>query len=206
MIGVLIPTRQRRGLYVATVSNLTTTAGRSDTWRAYGRADDDDRETYAGIASVTFGPRHGYPAIFRYFNELAEQAFADGCRWVLLWNDDMRFTERGWDEALLAIDTDRPRVVDFPGDVSPAVNLGYWQATGRISNQTHCDTWVQFVGDMAGIRSHLWHKVAHIRDEVRDAITYETQAVYDLSSPEFFSSITQSEIADDACKVKEANR
>lgn len=166
-ISVLIPTRGRPQPLEASVRMLLHLAARPERVEILLRVDEDDpvdyeREIWALFARrgepsvpgrVVRGPRHGYPNLHLYFNELA--AVATG-RWCVLWGDDTYMATPRWDAVLDGI----PGKLVVAGTEAnhgrspctfPIFTRTYFEALGHVSLNCHNDTWIEETSKAAGL-------------------------------------------------------
>jgi hypothetical protein len=173
--------------------------------------DADDETGSAYLQAVTAVPRrvywfqhrHGYRHLHRYYNDLAEEA---GGQWLVLWNDDARMARRGWDLAIREQDPRKLAALNItseqPGGMNlfPVVTRRWFDVVGHLSRQAHTDTWIQDVSRAAGVeRNERRVVVEHLREGDGDAI-------YAVTSPEFYSPAFTDLRAIDADKLREAVR
>lgn len=111
LLSVLLPTRGRPEKLKAAVASCFDTADDPANVEVRIRVDDDDEATVGtafalereyGLHRVRVGskgPRgNGYLDIHLWLGELAKAACGD---WLLLFNDDATFSQKGWDTVLL---------------------------------------------------------------------------------------------------------
>ena len=106
LVSILIPSRGRPEYLKHAVASCFETVDDRKNVEVLIRCDEDDKETidvairlqqFFGL-SWYCGPRKlGYLSLPEYFNSLLPQAKGD---WLILFNDDACFTQKGWDTAL----------------------------------------------------------------------------------------------------------
>lgn len=209
MISLLCPSRTRHKLLY---DNLTTTLfnATSDIEVLVGiDKDDPGREFYdvlddfgSAVKVVKFDPV-GYHQLHVYYNELARKAKGD---WLMLFNDDGVIVSEHWDKLFQEFDPDEPLVLNFWHEIDnlfPAISRKLYDIIGHFSLQTHADSWVQQIGERAGIQRYVpGMKIIHNKptDETGQASTH---AAMSHTGAEFSSPRFQDLINQDVAKVKD---
>lgn len=194
-ISVLLPSRGRPKALGETVDGLLDLADRPDAIQVLVGADPDDRATreadLPAQATVWTAPeRYGYPCLHEYVNRLAALSGGD---WLMLWNDDARMLNSGWDTivggqsagVLWPYSNDIPTCNTFP--IWPRA---WTDHLGHVSLSPHCDSWIQFLGQTIGRHKRVDVEILHDRADLTgghdDATRAESLAGYrtvDYGSP-----------------------
>ena len=191
MISVLAPSRGRPEPLRRSVQSL----GRGDI-EVLVRVDEDDPrlDDYLALPGmdVIVGPHHGYGALHRYYNELAERATGE---WLLIWNDDCIMQTRGWTRvvrrfegkmAVLNPDTNHDNW-EIDMNVFPIFPRRMVELMGHVSLSAHNDSWIEFVGRDAGIMVRVPIVVLHDRADLTGANHDETYEGRQIRHDEFHS-------------------
>lgn len=195
MISVLLPSRGRPKALTESIGSLLDHADRPGSIQILIAADPDDLDTL-GVdlpwqASIWTAPdRYGYPRLHEYVNRLAEQADGD---WLMLWNDDARLLNDGWDTAV----REQPPAVLWPhsNDIATCNTFPIWPRAwtdhlGHVSLSPHCDSWIQYLGQTLDrherVDVHILHDRADLTGGHDDQTRAESLAGYrttDYGSP-----------------------
>jgi glycosyltransferase involved in cell wall biosynthesis len=212
-VSVLLPTRARPASLQQSIRSLRDTATHPDQIEILTAVDADDPDTQAAASAlhartVVFPERLGYARLHAYVNTLAAHAAG---RWLLLWNDDATMKTPGWDLELTRAG-DAPYAVALPrdntgvGSCFPAITKPCVDLLGHVSLSPHCDTWIQDVGERAGISRPVDIDILHDRYDLtggHDDATYrEGRAGW--RTLEYFGPSTQALLDADAAAIREA--
>jgi hypothetical protein len=173
--------------------------------------DDDDPETGAvaqelGFYAVQF-PRHGYHQLHLYVNDLAKLSVG---HWLFLWNDDAVMETDDWDLFPNKYNPDTPLVLS-PASTGvghsmccfPIASRNLYGRLGHLSLSPHIDSWLQDLGNQAGILKNINVDILHDRFDFTgghdDATWAESRAGYRTS--EFYSPHMQTLLRRDVSKV-----
>lgn len=157
-ISVLLPTRGRFQRLHRAIGSLYESALDTARIEVLLRTDDDQPHAATFFETPRFielrGPRWGYGAMDRYYNELA--AAAQG-RLLFVWNDDTEMLTPKWDELLLTVTEPRVQfirrdVCQTADDTFPVVDRRIYESVGRLSGHCYVDTWLSHVSRDAGVR------------------------------------------------------
>jgi glycosyltransferase involved in cell wall biosynthesis len=167
-VSVLVPSRERPELLARSIESLRG----ADLEVLVALDEDDPRLTdYAGIGIPVVGPRHGYGALQRYYNELAMWATGG---WLLLWNDDCIMETENWMEIVRSYDGKM-------AVLNPLTNHNNWEIDmnvfpifprkmvelmGHVSLHCHNDSWIEYVARDAGIMVRVPITICHDRADL----------------------------------------
>lgn len=217
-ISVLLPTRKRLGGLVRTVNVLRELAGRPDDLEFLVRVDDDDPTDYGDFLATTpgvvflRGPRWGYKNMHMYYGQLAAAASHPWCQ---IWNDDMFMITNYWDQVLLARNPEKLHVQflkrdtygpEVPGDpykntdtACPAFPKKLFELMGRVSDNAHVDSWLDYVSEALGIKTFR-HDIVYHHDRLEDETAHECIAGWDWEA--FQNEKNTSSRTDDINKIR----
>lgn len=205
IVSVLVPSRQRPELLARSIDSL----GGGD-FEVLVRLDEDDPRLvdYAGLGSAAVGPRHGYPSLHNYYNELARRASGE---WLMIWNDDCLMQTANW---LQVIEAHRGQVVVL----NPTTNHDNWkidmnvfpifprkmfELMGHVSLSRHNDAWIEFVGRDAGIMVRVPIVIQHDRADLTGNNRDEVYAGREIDHRGFHSDALEHARELDARKIRE---
>jgi hypothetical protein len=183
-VSVLLPSRGRPQSLARSCESLLSRAldaARIEVWVGY---DDDDPET--GVAARDLGyhavsfSRHGYYQLHLYVNELAKQSSG---QWLFLWNDDAFMETAFWDLILDRYDPDTPLVLS-PASTGvghsmccfPIASRALYARLDHLSLSPHIDSWLQDLGNQAGILKNIDVDILHDRYDLTGGHNDETWA------------------------------
>lgn len=205
-ISVLLPSRGRPEMVKQTGDQLLALADRPETVEIILGLDQDDarRDEYQtyGIMWVAH-ERMGYGRLHEYYNQLAKYASGE---WMLLWNDDVFMTTKGWDTVLAGLPAST-LVADLQSEHTaaklccfPAVRRDAVAAVGGFSPHTpHCDTYWQDLGRGTGRITEVPIVVNHRRFDLSGNHNDETYAESksNYKSAEYYGPVVQDAIRRD---------
>jgi hypothetical protein len=192
VISVLVPSRERPGPLARSVESL----GGGRDLEVLVRVDEDDPclDDYLRVPGIEpiVGPHHGYGALQRYYNELAERATRD---WLFIWNDDCIMRTPGWIDvvrrydgklAVLNPDTNHDNwAIDM--NVFPIFPRRMVELIGHLSLSAHNDSWIEFLGRGAGIMARVPIVIVHDRADLTGNNDDATYAHREIAREEFHS-------------------
>jgi hypothetical protein len=191
VISVLVPSRGRPGPLARSIESLGDGA-----IEVLVRVDEDDPrlDDYLRLpgANVIVGPHHGYRALQRYYEELAERASGE---WLLVWNDDCIMQTADWTRVVRAYDgkmavlnpTTNHDNWEIDMNVFPIFPRRVPELLGHLSLSAHTDSWLEFVARDAGIMVRVPITVLHDRADLTGNNDDETYARREIAHEEFHS-------------------
>ena len=210
-VSILLPSRGRPQSLARTCESLRAHASDAARIEVLVGYDEDDPRT-GDVAddldcrSVVFS-RHGYDKLHLYVNYLAELAYG---RWLFLWNDDAVMQTDFWDLILDRYDSNTSLVLS-PSSTGvghsmccfPIVSCALFSRLGHMSLSPHIDSWLQDLGNQAGILRNVDVNILHDRYDLtgghNDETWAESRSGYRTS--EFYSEPMQKLLRRDISKV-----
>ncbi|GGV45758.1 glycosyltransferase family 2 protein [Streptomyces spectabilis] len=181
MISVLLPSRGRPQSLSDSIDSLLDHADRPGCIEILTGADPDDPDTYEinlpwQAIPWTAPERYGYSRLHEYVNQLAAKASGD---WLMLWNDDARMLNDGWDTA---VHKQPPSVLwPYSNDIPTCNTFPIWPRAwtdhlGHVSLSPHCDSWIQYLGQTLGLHQRVDVHILHDRDDLTGGHNDQTRA------------------------------
>lgn len=185
MISVLMPTRGRPELAKQAIASL----GKGVEVLVYLDEDDPKFNEYSfENVRVTTGERSGYNRLYNYYNILGEKATGD---WLMLWNDDAIMETEWWQDKIWRYNHTVPHVLTFheQDNLFPIISKKLFDLLGHFSLSPHVDSWVQYIGEHAGIQTLVPDvNIKHFREETQDDTYREGREHVKITSPEYNSA------------------
>lgn len=202
-ISVLLPTRRRIPLVIASVNSVLSLAKHPESIEIAIAYDDDDKDSddffqsrswrelidqYGAQDQVFKTPRWGYGSLHNYYNLMCKETVSD---WLLAWNDDATMLTQDWDwhvkEAgefmgLLHIEcTTYPKLSLFP--LFPRAWVDFF---GSATACNHIDSWILDICKIANAVKHTPIEAHHDRfsetgnnnDQTYQERTWEGKKMY----------------------------
>lgn len=209
LVSFLFATRKRVEMLKVALESIFEMAKNPDQIEIIFKIDSDDHESLDYFYSqVKNGSQHkviitprglGYKQMHVWVNQMAHVASGD---WQLIMNDDMRFTKKYWDDALLNMEIHsnfwhgcrevcgvlchtegRPEATEFQFVRRKVIEvIGHW------SLNVHSDNWMSSMLSFMGCMFSSPITVAHLSNSFEDDVRRSALAAYptcgrDLNSP-----------------------
>lgn len=202
-LSVLLPSRERPDLAEQAIKSFPP----SRNTEFLLAVDDDDpcMKDYlqlARLARLTVTPPHGYLGLHKYYNQLAELSRG---QWLLLFNDDAVVEQFSY-QALSSYDSNLPIVLNIwnPQDnLFPIISRTFYETIGHFSLSPHADSWVQQVGERAGVQYFVPDfRIRHDREQMHDATYQRGRDAIKITAPAYASPEMEALKEIDVNKIK----
>ena len=171
MISVILPTRGRFKLFIASVESLILHCSDIKNFEVLVALDNDDSSSNLKIneyahdknnIKVFYYDRHYYSGLHNYYNDLALRASGE---LLLVWNDDAIMESFGWDAEILNNSESfcvlSPKVSNMEkywatqGVLFPIIPKKWVDITGELSYVPACDSWIDILSKRLGLLKNI---------------------------------------------------
>ena len=190
-ISVLMPTRERFELAKESIYSL----GNNNDVEILIYVDEDDpqKNLYLNLNNknikIFIEKRFGYYEFHKMINFLAEKSSGE---WLMLWNDDAYMHTEKWSKIILHEDSSKPLILNFfdpnnnINNLFPIISRCIYEKIGHFSLNTHCDSWVQQIGNSLNIHKPIFGiNCVHKREILDDSTKTYSQSAYSITSPAY---------------------